>query len=71
MNSMSVGELLIAGMQVGNNMKTHREHRRNTQKIMSCISLTRRAHKPDETSAPSKMHPRDKIRAHLSASQGR
>ena len=37
--------------------------------IQSCVSLTKRAHKLDETGVPSKMHPRDKTWAHLSASQ--
>ena len=55
---MSVGELLIAGTQVENNMKTRRERRRNTQKILSCVSLTRRAHKPEQTGMPCKMHQR-------------
>ena len=35
----------------------------------SCVSLTRRAHKPDEMGVPSKMHPRIKTRAHLSVVQ--
>ena len=37
--------------------------------IQSCVSLTRRAHKPEETGGPRHMHPRDKIKTHLSASQ--
>ena len=37
--------------------------------IQSCVSLTKRAHKLEETGVPRKMHPRDKTRAHLSASQ--
>ena len=41
----------------------------NTQMIQSCISLTRRAHKLEETGVTSKMHTRDKTRAHLPASQ--
>ena len=36
---------------------------------MSCISLRRRTHKLDEMGTTSKMHPRDKVRAHLPASQ--
>ena len=35
----------------------------------SCVSLTRRAHKPrGKTGAPRHMHPRDKTKTHLSAS---
>ena len=60
--------MLIAETQVGNNMKTCRECRRNTQKILSCVSLTRMANKLDKMGAPSKMHPVDKIRGHLSVS---
>ena len=63
--------MLIAGTQVGNNMKTRRERRRNAQKILSYVLLTRRDHKPDETGMPNKMHLRDKTRAHLSASKWR
>ena len=37
--------------------------------IQSCVSLTKRAHKLEETGVPSKMHPMDKTRAHMSASQ--
>ena len=44
------------------------KHTSKAQKIVSCISLTKRAHKPNEMGMPSKMHPRDKVRAHLSAS---
>ena len=36
---------------------------------MSYVSLTRRAHKPDKTGTPSKMHPRINTRAHLSVGQ--
>ena len=54
---------MITGTQVGNNMKTQRERIRNKQKIMSCISLTRRAHKPKQTGMPRKMHPETNIRS--------
>ena len=37
--------------------------------IQSRASLTRRANKPEETGGPRHMHPRDKIKTHLSASQ--
>ena len=35
------------------------------------VSLTWRAHKPEETGAPRKMHLRIQARAHLSATQRR
>ena len=35
----------------------------------TCVSLTRRVHKPDEMGVPSKMHPRINTRAHLSIIQ--
>ena len=35
------------------------------------MPLTRRAHKSEETCAPRKMHLRIRLRAHMSASQGR
>ena len=49
--------------------KNTSERRRNAQMIQSCVTLTKRAHKPQETGVPSKVHPRDKVRAHLPASQ--
>jgi len=42
------------------------ERRRNVQKIMSCVSLARRAHKPDQTGMPRKMH----LRNHIGRPQG-
>ena len=60
---------MIVGTQVRDKRKTHRRHHKNARKILSCISLTRRSHKLDKTGVPSKMHPRDKVRAHLPASQ--
>ena len=35
------------------------------------MSLTRRAHKSEETGTPHKMHLRIRLRAHMSAYQGR
>ena len=35
------------------------------------MPLTRRAHKPDEMGAPRKMHLRIRLRAHMSAYQGK
>jgi hypothetical protein len=49
---MSVGELLIVGTQVGNNMKTRKGCRRNTQKILSCVTLTKEAHLIEQTDQP-------------------
>ena len=37
--------------------------------IQSCVTLTRRAHKPEEMGMTSKMLPMDMVRAHLPASQ--
>ena len=37
--------------------------------IQSCASLTRRANKPEETGGPRHIHPRDKTKTHMSASQ--
>ena len=52
MNSTSVGELLIAGAQVGNNMKTRRRHNRNTQNITVCITHPKEAHLTEQTDQP-------------------
>ena len=49
---MSVGELLIAGTQVGNNMKTRRRHNRNTQKITACVTYPKEAHLTEQTDQP-------------------
>ena len=35
---------------------------------MSCVSLTRRAHEPEEMGTPRHKDPRDKTKTHLSAS---
>ena len=53
MNSTSVGELLIAGTQVGNNMKTHRRHNKNTQNIAACVTYPKEAHLTEKTDQPS------------------
>jgi len=45
------------------------KQRRNTQKILFCISLTKRAHLAEETGTPRHKHKRYKTRTHLSASQ--
>ena len=52
MNSTSVGELLIAGTQVGNNMKTHRRHNKNTQNIAVCVTHPKEAHLTEQTKKP-------------------
>ena len=49
--------------------KTQVNTRRNTQKILICVSLTRRTHKPDETGAPRKIHMRIRLWTHMSAYQ--
>jgi hypothetical protein len=56
-------------MQVQNKKKTRRRHNRSTQKILSYNTLTKMAHKPDQTSAPRHKSPRIIARAHMSASQ--
>ena len=67
---MSVGELSNAGTQVQNKRKTHRRCHENAQKIISGVTLTKRAHLAEQTSAPSKMHDMVNTWAHLSAYQG-
>ena len=52
MNSTSVGELLIARTQVGNNMKTHRRHNKNTQNIAACVTYPKEAHLTEQTDRP-------------------
>ena len=52
MNSTSVGELLIAGTQVGNNMKTRRRHNRNTQNIAAYVTHPKEAHLTEQTDQP-------------------
>ena len=49
---MSVGELLIAGTQVRNNMKTRRRHNRNTQNIAACVTHPKEAHLTEQTDQP-------------------
>ena len=49
---MSVGELLIAGTQVGNNMKTRRRHNRYTQNIAACVTHPKEAHLTEQTDRP-------------------
>ena len=49
MNSASLGELLIVGAQVGNNMKTRRRHNRNTQNIAAYIIHPKEAHLTEQT----------------------
>jgi hypothetical protein len=55
-------------MQVRNKKKTCRIHNKSTQKILSCVTLTKRAHLVDQTGAPRHESPRINIRAHLSVS---
>ena len=44
--------MLIVGTQVRNNMKTRKGRRRNTQKILSCVTLTKEAHLIEQTDQP-------------------
>ena len=69
MNFMSVGELLIAGTQVGNKMKTQRICRRKPQKIASCVTLRRRAHLTEKTDVQSPDTDIHKMGAHLAVSR--
>ena len=66
---MSFGELSFAGTHICKTKKTQV----NTEEMhiisCTCVSLRRRAHKLVEMGVPSKMHPRIKTRAHLSAAQ--
>src|SRR6185436_8515015 len=52
MNSTSGGELLIAGTQVENNMKTRRRHNRNTQNIAACVTHPKEAHLIEQADQP-------------------
>ena len=67
MNSISFGALSFAGTHICKTRKTQV----NTEEMhrISCtyVSLRRRAHKLVEMGVLSKMHPRIKTRAHLSA----
>jgi hypothetical protein len=56
-------------MQVQNKKKTRSIRRRTTQKISSCVTLTRRAHKAGQTNILRRQTPRIRVRTHLSASQ--
>ena len=49
---MSLGELLIAETQVGNNMKNHRRHNKNTQNIAAGITYPKEAHLTKQTDQP-------------------
>ena len=64
---MSFGESWFAGTHIYKMRKTQV----NTEEMhiisCTCVSLTRRAQKLDEMGTTSKMHPRIKTRAHLSA----
>ena len=44
--------MLIAGTQVGNNMKTCRRHNRNTQNIAACITHPKEAHLTEQMDQP-------------------
>ena len=69
MNSTSVGELLIAGTQVGNNMKTRRRHNRNTQNITVCITHPKEVHLTEKTDIQSPSTDIHKMGAHQAVSR--
>ena len=52
MNSTSIGELLIAGTQVGSNMKTRRRHNSNTQNRATCITHPKESQLTEQTDQP-------------------
>ena len=66
---MSFGELSFVGAHICKMRKTQVNTEEMHRISCSCVSLTRRAHKLDEMGTTSKMHPRIKTRAHLSADQ--
>ena len=49
--------------------KKTREHKRNTQKILSCVTLTKEAHKLEQTNVPCPGTDVSKIGTHLSVTQ--
>ena len=67
----SVGEMLIAGTQVGNNVKTRRRHNRNTQKIASYVTLTKWAHLIGQSNVQSPGTHISMTRTHLSVTQSK
>ena len=67
----SVGEILIAGTQVGNNVKTRRRHNRNTQKIASYVTLTKWAHLIGQSHVQSPGTHISMTRTHLSVTQSK
>jgi hypothetical protein len=60
---------LIAGTQVWNKRKTCRRRHKNAQKIISGVTLTKRAHLVEQTGMPCEMHDMVNTWAHLSACQ--
>ena len=66
---MSFGELSFVGTHICKTRKIQVNTEEMYRISCSCVSLTRRAHKLDEMGMTSKMHPRIKTRAHLSADQ--
>ena len=66
---MSFGELSFAGTHIYKTRKTQVNTEEMHRISCTCVSLRRRANKPDEMGVPSKMHPRINTRAHLSVVQ--
>jgi hypothetical protein len=56
-------------MQVQNKKKTRSISRKTTQKIPTCVILTKRAHKAGQTDVLRQQTSRIRVRTHLSASQ--
>ena len=66
---MSFGELSFAGTHICKMRKAQVNTEEMHRISCTCVSPRRRAHKLVEMGVPSKMHPRIKTRAHLSADQ--
>jgi hypothetical protein len=58
----------LISLQVRKKKKTRRRRNKSTQKILSYITLTKRAHLANEKGAPSHESPRISTRTYLSAS---
>ena len=61
--------MICRHQQVKYEGKKTREHKRNTQKILSCVTLTKEAHKLEQTNVPCPGTDVSKIGTHLSVTQ--